>query len=27
MAKVKLSNTGEIASLMNAAAYEQLIQK
>ena len=27
MVKVKLSNPGEIASLMNAAAYEQLIQK
>ena len=27
MVKVKLSNPGEIASLMNATAYEQLIQK
>ena len=27
MVKVKLSIPGEIASLMNAAAYEQLIQK
>ncbi|HUQ86394.1 MAG TPA: glycine cleavage system protein GcvH [Vicinamibacterales bacterium] len=27
MVKVKLSNTGELTSLMNAAAYEQLIQK
>lgn len=27
MVKVKLANPGEIASLMNAAAYEQLIQK
>jgi len=27
MLKVKLSNPGETASLMNAAAYEQLIQK
>ena len=27
MVKVKLTNTGEIASLMDAAAYEQLIQK
>jgi len=27
MVKVKLSNPGELTSLMNAAAYEQLIQK
>jgi glycine cleavage system H protein len=27
MVKVKLSSPGEIASLMNASAYEQLIQK
>jgi glycine cleavage system H protein len=27
MVKVKLSNAGEISSLMDAAAYEQLIQK
>jgi glycine cleavage system H protein len=27
MVKVKLSNAGEIGSLMDAAAYEQLIQK
>jgi len=27
MVKVKLGNTGELASLMDAAAYEQLIQK
>ena len=27
MVKVKLANTGELTSLMNAAAYEQLIQK
>ena len=27
MVKVKLANTGELSSLMNAAAYEQLIQK
>ena len=27
MVKVKLSNAGEVSSLMDAAAYEQLIQK
>lgn len=27
MVKVKLSNAGELGSLMDAAAYEQLIQK
>ena len=27
MVKVKLSNPGEVASLMDGAAYEQLIQK
>jgi glycine cleavage system H protein len=27
MVKVKLGSTGELASLMDAAAYEQLIQK
>ena len=27
MVKVKLASTGEVSSLMNAAAYEQLIQK
>src|SRR5688572_33315594 len=27
MVKVKLANTGEIGSLMDAGAYEQLIQK
>ena len=27
MVKVKLASTGELSSLMNAAAYEQLIQK
>jgi glycine cleavage system H protein len=27
MLKVKLSNAGELSSLMDAAAYEQLIQK
>jgi glycine cleavage system H protein len=27
MLKVKLSNAGEVGSLMDAAAYEQLIQK
>ena len=27
MVKVKLANTGEVSSLMDAAAYEQLIQK
>jgi glycine cleavage system H protein len=27
MVKVKLAGTGELASLMDAAAYEQLIQK
>jgi len=27
MVKVKLGGTGELASLMDAAAYEQLIQK
>lgn len=27
MVKVKLVNTGEVSSLMDAAAYEQLIQK
>ena len=27
MVKVKLANTGEVSSLMDAASYEQLIQK
>jgi len=27
MVKIKLSNPGEVAALMDAAAYEQLIQK
>ena len=27
MVKVKISNTGDLSSLMDAAAYEQLIQK
>ena len=27
MVKVKLTNSGELSSLMDAAAYEQLIQK
>jgi glycine cleavage system H protein len=27
MVKIKLSNTGDLSSLMDAAAYEQLIQK